>query len=187
MFREGSNVAISILDNIAVEAAGLAYKALRFAAKCLQRERLWNLCSSSAPRQAPSMAEITELLRLCSIKSISETIDNSGDAQRLAMLFKNSSLIDLQRVCACMKRDPVFLVLPSWEKVSDDGRSMQHLFYFCSDDLFLLVKGSRHDTGLEIDLIERESDSFSSQRATTATQKLTNFLLHFMWSEMALS
>ena len=38
MFREGSNVAIRILDNIAVEAAGLAYKELHFIAERLRKD-----------------------------------------------------------------------------------------------------------------------------------------------------
>lgn len=181
MFREGSNVAISILDNVAVEAAGLAYHELRIAAMSLQKERLWYLCSSNAVHP-PSQAEISELLRLCSIKPMSEIIENS-DSQRLAMVYNGS--IDLQRCCACMSRDPVFQ--PAWELVNDgNGRSMQHLFYFSSEDLFLLAKESRHGIGLEIDLIERESNPALNQRAAAAAQKLTNFLLHFIWTEMAL-
>jgi len=128
---------------------------------------------------------VTELLSLCSSKPITGIIEVSGDAQRLAMVYKNPTLLDLQRCCACMKRDPVFQ--PSWDLVGDDGRSIKHLFYFCSEDVFLLVKGNRQETGLEIDVIERDGDPFSIQRATAAVQKLTNFLLHYLWSEMGLS
>ena len=41
MFREGSNVAIHVLDNIVVEAAGLAFKELKFVAERLRRDALW--------------------------------------------------------------------------------------------------------------------------------------------------
>jgi len=184
MFREGSTLAVSILDSITIEAAGLAYKELRFAAESLEKERLWYLCSSSAPRKAPTFSEITELMSLCTVKPISEIVDSSGDKQRLSMIYRNPSLLNLKRCCACMKRDPVFQ--PTWDLVGDDGCSMQHLFYFCSDDVFLLLKGNRNDSGLEIDLIERDHDQFSLQRTTAAVQKLSNYLLHFVWSEMAL-
>lgn len=184
MFREGSTVAVSIFDSINIDAAGLAYKELRFAAKSLEKERLWYLCSTSAPRKAPSFSEMAEMMSLCTVKPISETIDSSGDAQRLTMIYRNPSLLKPKRCCACMKRDPVFQ--PSWELVGDDGCSVQHLFYFCSDDVFFLLKGIGNDSGFDIDIIERDSDEFSHQRTTTAVQKLTNFLLHFVWSEMAL-
>ena len=184
MLGEGSNLSVSVLGTIAIEAAGLAYRELRFASMSLQRERLWYICSTTAPRSAPSLAEISELLRLCYIRPMSEIIDIGGDSQFLTMLHenRNTALFDLKHCCDCMKKDPVFQ--PSWDLVGADGLPMRHLFYFCGEDVFVLVKMSSGESKGEIDFIERENDMLSSQRATAAVQKLTNFLLHYLWSEI---
>lgn len=180
IFREGSSLAVSILESISIEAAGLAYKELEFAARSLEKERLWYLCSSAAPRQAPSFAEVSQMMALCSVTPIADLIESIGDAQILSMIYSDCSLVDFNRFCASMKREPVFQ--PSWDLIGDDECSVQYLFYFCSDDIFLLLRENRTDAGLRIDLIERDNDQI--QRAASAIQKLTNFVLHFLWSEM---
>ena len=182
MLREGSSLGVSILNSITIDAAGLAYKELEFAARSLEKERLWYLCSSTVQRQAPSFAEITQMLGLCSVKPISEVLQSSVDAQKLSMIYENSTLLDFKSCCSRMKREPVFQ--PSWDLVGDGGLSVHYLFFSRSDDLFLLLKGNQKDSGLQIDLIERDNDQFSYQRTTSAVQKLANFLLHVIWSEM---
>ena len=180
MFREGSTLAVSILENIAIEAAGLAYKDLVLAARNLEKERLWYLCSSSAPRQAPSIAEVSQMMALCAVTPIADLIENSADAQRLSMIYRHCTLVHFKCFCASMKQEPVFQ--PSWDLIGDDGHSVQYLFYSCSDDIFFLLRENQMDSGLRIDLIERDNDQI--QRATSAVQKLTNFVLHFLWSDM---
>ena len=180
IFREGSNLAVSILESISIEAAGLAYKELEFAARSLEKERLWYLCSSAAPRQAPSFGDVSQMMALCSVTSIADFIESSGNAKRLSVIYSDCSLVDFKRFCASMKQEPVFQ--PSWDLMGDNGRSVQYLFYFCSDDIFFLLRENRTDVGLRIDLIER--DDVHIQRTISAVQKLTNFVLHFLWSEM---
>lgn len=110
MFRHGSNIAISILDNIAVAAAGLAHKELHDAAASLHKEKLWDRFSSTinSSHEAPSPAQVTELLNLCSVKPILNFIDNGADSQRFS-IFYDGAVIDPTRCCACMKRDSLFL------------------------------------------------------------------------------
>lgn len=185
-FRQGSNIAISILGNIAIEAAGLAYKELHDAAASLHKEKLWALLSStiSSSNETPSSAHVTELLDLCSVNHISNFLDNSADTLRFVSIFNNAALIDFTRCCTSMKRDHTFL--PSWELAETEGLS-SHLFYLASEDLFLLVKGNKNRTGLLIYLVEQEETPAIDNRATGAIQKLANFLLHFLWSETRVS
>jgi hypothetical protein len=183
MFRQGSNIAISILGNIAVEFAGAAYKELRVAAASLQKEKLWALLSSTsnASREAPSTERVTELLNLCSVKPILNFLDNSSDSQRFFTIYSDTVLIDPIRCCVCMKRDPMFL--PAWDLTEANEPSSQHLFYVRSENLFLFVKGNRNGTGLQIDLVEQEERPAFDKSTTGVIEKLANFLLHFLWSE----
>lgn len=183
MFRQGSNIAISILGNIATKAAGLAYKELRFAAVSLQKEKLWALVSSTihTSHDVPSPAHVTELLNLCSVKPISNLLDNSADSQRFATIYSDAALVDPTSFCACMTRDPAFFHVR--DLFQTNGPSSQHLFYLGRENLFLLVKVNMGGAGMQIYLVEQEERPVSEKGTTIAIQKLANFLLHFLWSE----
>lgn len=184
MFRQGSNTAISVLGNIAAEAAGLAHKELRLAAASLRKEKLWALFSSTgfAWHEMPQSAhDITELLNLCSVKPILHFLDSSAESQRFAAIYNDASLIDPTRFCAYMKLDHTFSSV--WNLPETNGPRRHHLFYLEREDLFLSVKVNMGETGLQIELVESEERPTFNRGATGAIQKVANFMLHFIWYE----
>ena len=162
MFREKSNVAIRILDNIAVEAAGLAYKELRFCSEKLRKEKLWMSFSSSSvvlKQPTPLLESMDEMLRLSHVRplSVSQSSGNNltDGLPELTMLLGDESGINWPVCCNCMKRDKrVFS--PHWsfegpplppplhddiqQKQQHDPKTVTHLFYMRDEDLFLLLK-----------------------------------------------
>jgi hypothetical protein len=179
MFREGSDVAISILDNIAVEFAGLAFAELHSAATSLHRHALWRLLSHIAPARSPTVPpreQIKELLSLCSVAPVSHYYDHS----RFAAVHKDAALINFERCCACMTKDPAFS--PSW--VLHDEEDSQIMFYLASEDLFLLLKAGNDGIGLQINIVECNESPSVDEKTTRAIHKVANFLLHFLWTEL---
>ena len=165
MFREKSNVAIRILDNIAVEAAGLAYKELRFCSQKLRKERLWTSFSSSptgSKHPTPLRESMDEMLRLSRVLPLSLPQLNGHNLTdglpELAMLLGDESGIDWSICCKCMRRDKrVFS--PYWSfdspprppptqnhhyehQEQPELPTTTHLFYMREEDLFLLLQVS---------------------------------------------
>jgi len=187
MFREGSYVAISILDNIAVEAAGLAYEELRFAASCLHRDILWSQVSMTGPRSAsqtvPSRAKIQELLALCTIKPLSQYSKSSIELQRLSVILDNQLDADWRSCCEAMSKDPAFS--PSWTVVDNEaGGDYKCLHYLNTEELFLLISVDSEGQNFQIEVVEGKDRSLVDRKRGMVVQKLTNFLLHYVWSDM---
>jgi hypothetical protein len=181
VIREDSKLAFSISDSIAIEAAGIAFKELRVAAQNLRKESLWALLSGKTFSRVPTSAEIAEFLALCIVQPIEKSFESSNEMQRFGLVYKKLHLFDANRLVDSMKTDPAFS--PAWDMIGDDGCSMQHLFYIGSDDIFLLVRG-RGSASVKIDVVLQDKNKID-HNGVAALQRLSNYLLHFMWSQIA--
>jgi hypothetical protein len=184
MFREGSNTAISIVDNIAVEAAGLAFEELHSAASSLHRDTVWKTVSHfnpAAKNLTESMQEdIDELLKLTSVSPIWHFIKNKTDSERLALVLDDELGINWVQCFDAMAKDPLFS--PAWVLSNDNDQRTRRLFYVGTEDVLVLGILSPSGSTPEIYLVEREENSLVGPRSTFVIQKLTNFLLHCLWS-----
>jgi hypothetical protein len=185
MFRQGSNVAVSILGNIAVEAAGLAYIEIRSAATNLQRDSLWRLFLPVRNRAMSLISnnQLVEMMEMCSVKPFISFLDNAVEAKRLIELCNDSSLINPTRLCYCLANDPAFSL--AWESRDSDDTSSQFLFYLGSDDVYLLVTTSTSEARFHIDMIEREKSLVKDKQSSRVIHMIANFLIFFLWSETA--
>ena len=150
MFREGSNVAIHILDNIAIEGSRLALKELHFVAECLLKDTLWKSFSSSSrfltsalkptSSKMPQQQSLKELLRLVPTQpflqlpmSGSSKIDRIPD--EVSFLFGKESGIDWLSCCSSMKQNKFF----SPHTSTENKGSINNLFYVRRYDIFLMI------------------------------------------------
>lgn len=181
MFRENSNIAIHILDNIALEAAGLAYKELKFVSEKLLKDALWKSFSSKNTLKNARTTDggLRELLTLANVRPLNQILGNSpaGAVPEIATLFGSDSGIDWLVCCAAMKQDPSFS--PSWQLEEEDN--VANIFFIEPEDIFLLLKvDPTNNSLLEVDLVERD-DSVSLERRQITIQRFLNFALHFVW------
>jgi hypothetical protein len=124
MFRERSNIAIHILDNIAIEASGLALKELHFVSECMLKDSLWKSFSSrlsypnlvkSVPNRMPQHQSLDELLRLVPAHPFLQLPIN-GSAKKdkippeVAFLFGKESGINWLSCCSSMKQNKLLVV-----------------------------------------------------------------------------
>ena len=185
MFREGSNIAIHILDNIAVEAAGLALKELRVVAERLRKDYLWKLFSSPSfgSQQLNNSYElgVPEMLSLATVRPIQHLLGTClvGSITEVARLLSPDSGIHWTVCCLAMMNDPIFTPHCS---IDSEGY-VSHLFYIREEDLFYLIVVDVRGRLLRSDLVERD-DLVSTERRNLAIQKFTNFLLHFIWHSL---
>jgi hypothetical protein len=205
MFRPHSNVAITVMANIAVEAAGLVYPELRWAAKGLHREQLWaNLSSSqplpTSPKSArdPSMVSgwssgqvaASELLKLCKGKPLEAFLEMSDDSLLTCVLGKIPLLFEPLHCISRLKQDPAFRPCVEWSS-PEPSSVCHHLFYVDTADVFIhieLLSAASVDARGEwnIELVERDEsilDAQSQGDSIAAAQKLVNFILHMVWSD----
>lgn len=179
MFREGSNVATTVLDNIVINAAGLAYHELRKAALSLQCNILWKLVVASNPSEPPSSEQIKDLLRLSSILPILSFIQSKDERQRFVMICQSIALVDIQSFFSAIGQDPSFQ--PSWT-VPDGGKQVV-ICFMNSEDIFLLFTHNINESNLQIDIVQRNSNLTETNKPAMAVQKLANYILHFIWTE----
>ena len=179
MFREDSNAAISIVDNIAVECAGLAYGELHFAATNMYRDRIWNRVSSASTLDPPSPGEVRDLLGLCKVKPVSDYVQLVPDLQRFKMIFSDDGMDDFSYLCDLLTREQT--LSPSWT-VGDS----EMLVYSSAEDIYLLLHADDSSHKTRIDVVEREEGSPKSvNNPVFALQKAANVLLFSLWSDMA--
>jgi hypothetical protein len=180
MFRENSNVAIHILDNIALEAASLAYKELKFVSEKLLKYALWKSFSSKAAFKHARTAEegIHEMLKLTYVRPLLQSLGNNltGGLPGIATHLGPDSGIDWTACCASMKQDPSFL--PNWSLGSVGF--VTNLFFVEPEDIFLLLKVDPNGGLLGVDLVEKD-ESMALERRQITIQRFLNFLLHFIW------
>jgi hypothetical protein len=205
MFRPHSNVAITIMANIAVEAAGLVYQELRWAAKGLHREQLWvNLSSPPPLPTAPKttrdayifpgwssgQAAASELLKLCKSKPLEAFLEMSNDTLLAGVLGKRPLLFDPLHCIFRLKQDPAFLPFVEWSS-PEPSSVCHHLFYVDTADVFIHIEvisaPSADEKGeWNIELVERDESTSDAQpqgNSIAAAQKLVNFVLHMVWSD----
>jgi hypothetical protein len=183
MFREGSDVAIHILDNIAVEAASLAYKELRFVSEKLRKDALWKSFSSKDSKKLTSPEQgIKEMLDLTTVRPLSQLLGNHfiGTSPELATLLGPDSGIDWAMCTLAMKKDAAFS--PNWSLEGED-EFITSLFYSQAEDLFWLIRLDLKGKLLRADLVEK-NELVESERRQMALQKFSNFLLHYIWHNL---
>lgn len=214
MFREGSNVAIRILDNIVFEASGMAFKSLQAAARDLLKDSLWRLLSSPPNLKEPapqSMQEdIRELLTLTHTRRLREVQEKLGgrnsnsnsSSNTKTNLMTPSAFLDVNwdAFCHAMQHDSAFA--PHWilendsfmsfhwsqsyilSPIQSNLRITSHLFYLPSADVFLLFGINYLKGKIEMASLVEKDNSVTSERRQIAIQQLYNFLLHFMWQNL---
>jgi hypothetical protein len=188
MFREDSNVAIHILDNIAIDAGGLALKELRYAAECLFIESLWKSFSSRKTKISPSACQslrddLQELLRLACTHTLYQLHSNgvypTTTPLEIQFLLGQDSGIAWNMCCTAMKQNESFS--PSWS--IEDESTTSNLFYIRKHDLFLMLIVDHHPSILRsAELIEKnKADDF---KHCLVFDILVNFTLHFVWNTL---
>lgn len=182
MFREGSNVAIHIIDNIVLEASSLAFKELRRVAKKLQKVSLWNFFSSkrSMRKRSDVQENLAEMLALTNVRPMQQMIGNLliGRLECLT-LFESDMNIDWKDCCLAMQSDDFFT--PNWSLTHDE--SISHLFYLEPDDIFLFIGIDGRGSLLKAGLVEKDM-LVTLERRQRAIQRFSNFLLHFIWQSL---
>jgi hypothetical protein len=183
MFREGSNVAIHILDNIVLEAAGLAFKELKFVAEKLRRDALWKSFSSNTEGMTSILTQkrIYEMLSLTTVRPLLQVLGNNitSAMPEITTLLGPELFVDWTSCCQCMAHDTSFS--PYWS-IEGDGAT-NHLFFMEQEDVFLLVGVNESSTLVGAALVEKD-DSLTQERRQIALQKFLNFLLHFIWQSL---
>ncbi len=179
MFREGSNVAVHILDYIVCDAAGLVYKELTSVAEKLHKDAMWKSLSTRSSRPRKTLGYIQEMLELCTVRPILQSLGNNvrdGATELLATLLGSESGIDWKCCCLFMKKERSFG--PSW---SISGEKVDiHLFYMEFCDTFLFLEVGFNGILQRVDIIEKDENAPNHARQM-ATQIFSNFLLHFLW------
>lgn len=195
MFREGSNVAIHILDNIAFEGAGLSLRELHYAAKSLCRDGLWNdlisrpvvpkkaLSLQASPRAQPSIREkYYELLPLVHVHSLFDVTVSSAPGKTTSnipadvyYLFSGEAGLDWRSICGTMKKSRVFSSSSLFTE--DDGRTI-NLFHFHAHDVFLKLEVGSSGQLMQVDVIAKGLDP---TEANVIFEIVVNYMLHYVW------
>lgn len=81
-----------------------------------------------------------------------------------------------------MENDPAFS--PSW-KVTSHTDVISTLFYVATEDIFLLITTDPEGQAFEANVVDRPNNDNAENRYLDLVQKLMNYLLHFMWSDIA--
>jgi hypothetical protein len=201
IFREGSNVAVHILDSIAIDAAGLALRELHYVAECLLKDALWKTLASAA---SPSKKALTlqsslpahhntsstreklyELLRVTRVQPVLHLPKPHGSIQsansipgEVLFLFSSESGINWKSCCSSMKRIPSFS--PNWSFVDDT--IVTNLFYLKRYDVFLKLTTSQDTSALlSADVIEKEQNPNNYQ---SIFETMVGFLLEYVWHNL---
>lgn len=179
MFREGSNVAIHIIDNIVFEAAGLVHDELSSIAKKLHKDAIWKSLSTRSSRPRKTLEYINEMVELSYVRPVYQSLGSNlrdGAAEVITSLLSSESGIDWRACFLCMKKERTFG--PSWS--INGGEFDTHLFYVESCGTFLLMELHAFGSLQRVDIIEKEEGASTSMRQMTI-QIFANFLLHFVW------
>ena len=185
MFRSGSNVAIHILDNIAIEGSRLALKELHFVAECLLKDSLWKSFSSSKYSASTSTSLLSqqntlhELLRLVPVHPFLQLpVNGSSKIDRIPaevyFLFGNESGIDWHSCCASMKEENFF----SPHSSTESNDLTNNLFYMNKYDVFLMIVVKRDSSLQRIDVIEKKR---IPDKYHLIFDSVVHFVLQYVW------
>jgi hypothetical protein len=123
--------------------------------------------------------EIDELLDLSPVSPIWQFTKNKTDSQRLALVL-DEELIDWEQCFDAMAKDPLFS--PAWVLSKDGEQRTRRLFYIRAEDVLVLGIVPPSGNAPQFFLVERSQNSLVGPKSALVTQKLTNFLLHYLWS-----
>jgi hypothetical protein len=183
MFREGSNVAMRILDNIVLEGSSIVFTELRLGAKMLLKDSLWQQFSSKSTLKPTANTEenIREMLTLTNVRPLQHLLGNTlkGNGLDISTLLESETGIDWISCCHAMKCEPSFG--PNWS-LNGDGITT-HLFFMEHEDVFLLIGVDANGALLKAGLVEKD-ESMTLERRQITMQKFSNFLLHFIWQSL---
>lgn len=189
MFREGSNVAIHILDNIAVEGGRLALKELHFVAESLLKDSLWKSFSS---RRSPSTLSPSIINRISPQQNLYELLklvpshpflrlpmagslkNNDKIRPEISFLFCTDSGINWLSLCSSMKQNKFF----SPHSSTEDKGSINNLFYIEKYDVFLMIVVKRDSGLVRIDVIEKKR---IPDKYPLIFDTVVSFILHYVW------
>ena len=192
MFREGSNVAIHILDNIAIEGSRLAMKELHFVAECILKDSLWKSFSSrrrasktslqSMSNRMPQQQNLHELLRLVPAHPFLElpmigSLKIDRIPPEVSFLFGRDSGINWLSCCSSMKQNKFF----SPHSSTEEKGYINNLFYVRRYDIFLMIVVKRDSSLLRIDVIEKKR---APDKYHLIFDSLVSFVLHFVWHNL---
>jgi len=170
-FPPNQNVAITVATSIAIESAGVIYKELVVAATRLHLESLWNKARSNRA----SDTELAELLDLGHIIPI--TPAKEGDTLFAALKQ------DFFDHCESMLEDAAFL--PSYKFVRRSDKASRWIFYFSSENLFLLAQANGIDPESEISFhILSPTGGDISDHCPSVLRRFGNYLLHRTWNSL---
>ena len=175
MFRDGSNVAVSLFRSIAIEAAGILYAELRSAAFNLRRDKVWK---SLLTPSSGMTDRVLELLQICKVTPLHEKF---SDFHRFVSLQNNTRLFDPMTLFDYLSKDPAFLL--TWQTVGSDGITHQHLYYVHTNDVYIMLSTTSKGLQCHFDLIERVTNDDTDQRLHRTVGMIINSLLYFLWSE----
>eukprot|EP00536_Pseudo-nitzschia_multiseries_P007031 jgi/Psemu1/194486/e_gw1.157.96.1 len=188
MFREGSNVAIHVLDNIAIEGSRRALIELHFVAECLLKDILWKSFSSrssinippqSTINKMPYQQNLDELLKLVPSQPflqlpVGGSLKNERINPDISFLFGKESGMNWLSCCSSMKQNKFFSPSTSIEEKG----SIKNLFYMERYDAFLMIVVKRDSSLVRIDLIEKQR---VPDRYHLIFDAVVSFILHHVW------
>ena len=108
-----------------------------------------------------------------------ELLDNLAalDKERIELVM--GGCMNWLNCCAAMEKEPAFS--PSHSFTSLATRSKLHLFHLKEDDLFMLFRLSLEGDLIGLSLVSREENLLKQGIHSLVAQKLTNYLLNYLW------
>jgi hypothetical protein len=171
-FPDNSIEAITLLDAIAIEAAGLAYSVLKTVATSMRRDNLWKAFMSN-PHEGmdePLQNDIDGLAEVASVVPVTSKLKDLLDCV----------LFDWTHFLSLMEQDPLFS--PTWS-FQHHVKARQYLFFLRTENIFLMIiingKGELHEASLLLSPNQTLPDAGSM-----ALQRISNYLLHFIWTSL---
>ena len=197
LFRDGSCVAVSTLNYIAIEAAGLIYDELQAAATSLRLATLWRGLARKNPRasftkSSRHAADARELLELGKSYPLATVLTDPSDGRALARLLDGE--VDWRFCLESMARDAGFS--PCWELSSgeavgggegDGGNAaLVHLYYVSSEDAFVLVCSNIHGASspLDVSVVVQQERPTGDERLVRVAQMVANYFVYCLWSDV---
>jgi hypothetical protein len=127
----------------------------------------------------PSQLELNELLHLGFVQPVTQLFHHAQSELHLIGVFAASAGTQWRAFWLAMRNDQSFS--PSWQVTAGDKAST--LFYLRDDDVFLLIEPTEGENMLHVDIVFRQL-KLRVEESLRIVQKLINFMLHFIWSDM---
>ena len=185
MFREGSNVASYVVDNIAYEAGGLALQELHKAAKSILRDDLWEHFSQNQEKALDTTRQFSQLISLVEVETIlpQASIGNSRSSKmglglglhgEVSDLFNGNVEINWEHVLHAMKDETIF----SPHFAVKDQDKVWKIFYMPRIEVFLILGIGAQSSRVHVNIASR---NLNSEQTRIATEIFVNFVVRFIW------